>query len=310
MIQPDRLSTIKRAKQGDRAAIAQLIRYAVAPKQIVATVSFDADCLNIYLEAPAIPNQQIAVTLIQRELVRLRQAASTTVRISGKQSGADQPNWVHDLWLEAATPMAGRPVRRSASTQQRSHRQEPFTLTIKDVLKFLATLNPFKAGLIILLAFYGLSGASNYTVEGFLEGNDRVMMFLHGANLIFHEAGHTILAGFGEFLHILGGSLMQVMVPAGIAGYFVVTRQMFAGAVTLCWMAQNLWDVSIYIKDAQERSLPLLGGEGVLHDWHFLLLDLHLLAQDQLVGSITFLGGSLLYLVAIAGGIYYVCTEA
>ncbi|PSB23895.1 hypothetical protein [Stenomitos frigidus] len=303
MTQPDRLQTIKqRAKQGDRVAIAQLINYAVAHKEIAATVAFSANHLEINLEAPVMPDRQIATTLIQRELISLRQATITTVTISGRQTGAEQPAWVQELQL-SAEPLSNSPQRSPVGKHPR--RKASFTLTFSDVRRFLAQFNPFKAGFIGLLSLYAVFGASNYTVDGFLDGSDRIMMFLHGVNLIFHEAGHTILSGFGQFLHILGGSLMQIMVPAGIAGYFMVTRQPYAGAIALCWMAQSLWDVSIYIKDAQERSLPLLGGEGVLHDWHFLLLDLHLLAQAQLVGSLTFFLGSVLYLIASAGGLYY-----
>lgn len=310
MAQPDRLPTMRqRAKQGDCEAITLLIRRAIAHKHITAVVSFKINHLDIYLEAETTPNQQVATTLIQRELLSLRQTAITTVTISGKQSTANQPDWVQELQLEAAKPTVATANQLSRTSRQ-SRRKQPFSLTFSDVWRFLARFNPFKLGFVGFLALYGLFGASNYTIDGFLEGSDRVMMFLHGVNLIFHEAGHTILAGFGQFLHILGGSLMQVMVPAVIAGYFVVTRQMYAGAIALCWTAQNLWDVSIYIKDAQERSLPLLGGEAVLHDWHFLLLDLHLLAHDQLVGGIAFFLGSVLYLIAIVGGIYYARLEA
>ena len=310
MLQPDRLSTIKRlAKQGDRAALARLISHAVAHKQIAATVAFDVNHIHVYLEGATIPNQSIVTMLIRRELVSLRQKAFATITINGKQSGASEPAWVYELQLEIPVPIVARPLKRAPYAAYRSRRQKPFTLTVNDVLTFLATFDPPKAAFVSLLALYGFFGASNYTVDGFLNGSDRNMMFLHGVNLIFHEAGHTILAIFGRFLHILGGSLMQIMVPAVIAGYFVVTRQMYASAIALCWTAQNLWDVSIYIKDAQERSLPLLGGEGVLHDWHFLLLDLHLLTQDQLVGSIAFFLGSLLYAVAIAGGFYYARME-
>lgn len=305
MTQPDRLQTIKQlAKQGDRAAIAQLISQAVAHKRMTATAEFFDSHLEVHLEATVTPNQQISTTLIQRELVNLRQETITTVTVSGRQSGTDQHVWVQKLQLAAESSSLIKPVRRSRRSSKR-----PFTLTVNDVRRLLTQFNPLKAGFICLLALYAVFGASNYTVDGFLESSDRVMMFLHGVNLIFHEAGHTILAGFGQFLHILGGSLMQVMVPAVIAGYFVVTRQMYAGAIALCWVAQNLWDVSIYINDAQERSLPLLGGEAVLHDWHFLLLDLNLLAQSQLVGGITFFLGSVLYLMAIVGGVYYARVE-
>ena len=303
---PDRLPTVKQlAKQGDRAAIAQLINQAIAHKGMTATVSSDG-ALEIYLEATGTPDQQLATTLIQRELASLR-LNMTTITISGKPSGVDRPVWVQELQLTAISAVA-RPLRSPHGNKPARHKA-PFTLTFSDVRRFLEQFNPFKIGFIALLALYGSFGASNYTVDGFLEGSDRIMMFLHGVNLIFHEAGHTLLAGFGQFLHILGGSLMQVMVPAVIAGYFVCTGQQYAGAIALCWTAQNFWDVSIYIKDAEERSLPLLGGDGVLHDWHFLLLDLNWLAQAQLVGGITFFLGSVLYLLAIVAGIFYARVE-
>jgi len=310
MTLPDQPAQLRQlARQGDHTAIAQLINQAIAHKRITATVIIKDTGLDIGLSAATIPDETIAVTLIQRELVRLKLDTIETVTISGKSLGADEPAWVRTFELIAMQPSA---ISSSCSPNHpsgRSPRKQSFTLTFSDVRRFAARFNPFKLGFTGLLAIYGMVGAPNYTVDGFLDGSDRVMMFVHGVNLIFHEAGHTILAPFGEFLHILGGSLMQVLVPAVIAGYFVVTRQIYASTIALWWMAQNLWDVSIYIKDAQERSLPLLGGEGVLHDWHFLLLDMHLLAQDQLVGGITFLLGVLVYLIAIAGGIYYAQVE-
>jgi len=45
--------------------------------------------------------------------------------------------------------------------------------------------------------------------------------FLHLPNLVFHEAGHIILSPFGRFLGVLGGSLMQVLIPCVCAVAFV-----------------------------------------------------------------------------------------
>ena len=42
--------------------------------------------------------------------------------------------------------------------------------------------------------------------------------FLHLINLLFHEAGHIIFSPFGQFMTMLGGSLMQVLVPIVCAG--------------------------------------------------------------------------------------------
>ena len=164
--------------------------------------------------------------------------------------------------------------------------------------------DPFKLGFIVALAAYGYFCALHYTVSGFINGTNPLMMFVHGINLIFHEAGHSLFMIFGHFLHILGGSLLQILVPAVISGYFFYTQQPYAAAVALCWTGENFWDVSIYIKDAQLRLLPLLGGEGVLHDWHFLLLDLRLLPQGQLIGNMAHTIGVIIYAIAILTGIY------
>lgn len=37
--------------------------------------------------------------------------------------------------------------------------------------------------------------------------------FIHLINLVFHEAGHILLAPFGSFMMSLGGSLLQAIVP-------------------------------------------------------------------------------------------------
>jgi hypothetical protein len=53
-------------------------------------------------------------------------------------------------------------------------------------------LNPFKAGLITIVAIYGVICAASPSTYRFL---DRV-------DLVFHEAGHVIFGFFGEFIGI------------------------------------------------------------------------------------------------------------
>jgi hypothetical protein len=57
------------------------------------------------------------------------------------------------------------------------------------------------------------------------------LRFIHGVDLIIHEAGHAIFLLFGHFPHMLGGSLLEVAVPALCAGYFLWQGQVasFAG---------------------------------------------------------------------------------
>lgn len=154
-------------------------------------------------------------------------------------------------------------------------------------------LNFLKAGFLTIIMVYGLVGAFNYNA----------FWFLHGIDLIFHEAGHVVFGFFGDFIQFLGGSLLQLLVPAGLTLYFFIKRQLFSSAVTMFWTAQNLMDISVYIKDARAMLLPLIGGGE--HDWSYLLSSLNLLAYDQVIGKFVFVFGCLVFLVSMVLGLFY-----
>jgi hypothetical protein len=108
------------------------------------------------------------------------------------------------------------------------------------------------------------------------EGQGVVLSIIDGANLIFHEAGHILFLPFGEFLHSLGGSLTQVIIPALCAVHFLRQEQIASAYVATFWTGQNLTNVAIYVADAKSMNLPLMGGD---HDWNYLLERLGLLNQ-------------------------------
>lgn len=127
--------------------------------------------------------------------------------------------------------------------------------------------------------------------------------FFDGVDLIIHEAGHTIFLLFGNFLHILGGSLLQILVPLIFVSYFALTRQHFSSALTLFWFGQSLINVSVYVGDAATMQLPLLGGEASIHDWNYLLSSFGLLphtaAIAKIIYSIGFLGLSCAFFLSL-----------
>jgi hypothetical protein len=98
--------------------------------------------------------------------------------------------------------------------------------------------------------------------------------FIDNVNLIIHEAGHVVFMFGGEFLAIAGGSLFQVIVPAVFVGYFYREGKPYSAALVLFWVGHSMLNVSVYASDAQAMALPLLGGEGVIHDWNYLLSEL------------------------------------
>ncbi|UCG85774.1 MAG: HEAT repeat domain-containing protein [Gemmatimonadota bacterium] len=124
---------------------------------------------------------------------------------------------------------------------------------------------------------------------------------LDHVDLAIHEAGHVFFGPLGEFIGLLGGTLLQLMVPTAFLGYFLYHGNQHAASVLLWWVAQNLWNISVYIKDARSLELPLVGGGE--HDWAHLLGELGLLHRDQTIGQTVYLAGVLLFTFSIVWGL-------
>lgn len=112
---------------------------------------------------------------------------------------------------------------------------------------------------------------------------------LDNIDLVIHEAGHFFFSLFGKFIYTLGGTLMQIILPSIIAAYFFRNNYRTGVQFGLLWLGQNFINISVYSADAQARKLPLLGGNKVYHDWHYLLGEIGILEYDYLVGY-TFFG--------------------
>jgi len=141
-----------------------------------------------------------------------------------------------------------------------------------------------------------------------VESNYVAESFMHNINLIFHEAGHIIFSPFGKFISTLGGSLSQLLMPAIVAGAFLLkNRDAFGASVGLWWLGQNCMDLAPYIADARSLTLPLLGGVtgqdvADYHDWEYILRQLHLLEYDHFLAHSAQACGVLLMLTAFAWG--------
>lgn len=111
----------------------------------------------------------------------------------------------------------------------------------------------------------------------------RGWFFLDYVNLVIHEAGHIIFGFCGEFIHFLGGTLMQLIFPALVAGYFMRRRETIGSQFGLFWLGESCLNVSVYAADARAQQLELVGGGE--HDWYYLLSRLGLLERDQAVAA-------------------------
>ena len=122
---------------------------------------------------------------------------------------------------------------------------------------------------------------------------------LDNVDLVIHEAGHFFFSLFGKFIYTLGGTLMQIILPSVIAGFFLRNNYRTGVQFSLLWLGQNFINISVYAADARARKLPLLGGNKVYHDWHYLLGELGILQQDQVVGYFFFVIAILIFAIAV-----------
>jgi hypothetical protein len=111
---------------------------------------------------------------------------------------------------------------------------------------------------------------------------------LHYVNLPFHEAGHIFFRLFGEFPTVLGGSLLQLIMPMiCVVVLLMKTRDPFGASMAFWWFGENFIDMAPYINDARRMELILLGGvtgkeSPGIHDWENILGTLGLLPYDHI----------------------------
>ena len=121
---------------------------------------------------------------------------------------------------------------------------------------------------------------------------------LDNADLIIHEAGHFLFSPFGDFVYLMGGSLMQVIFPLFLAGYFFRSAYWPGVQLFLSWLGQNLINISVYAADADTRSLRLLGGGR--HDWFYLLRRMRWLDYADTIGYLLFAFALVVFLLSLA----------
>jgi hypothetical protein len=148
-----------------------------------------------------------------------------------------------------------------------------------------------RAALWVVLVVWGLVMITGPIEKGW-------STFLHNIDLPIHETGHLVFLIFGRFMHFLGGSIFQILLPAIISAAFLIyKRDAFAAAVMFWWTGQNFLDVASYISDARAMSAHLVGGN--IHDWNWLLGHMGLLHQDRQIAAIVFGLGVIIMILSV-----------
>jgi hypothetical protein len=164
-----------------------------------------------------------------------------------------------------------------------------------------ATAFKVRVGLLAFFAFWGLRLCWMDYRDGAICAS-----FIHAPLLVFHEAGHVIFAIFGEWVHVLGGTLGQLLMPAILAGALLwKNRDPFGASIGLWLVGVSVMDVAPYMYDAWEpRLTPLGGGTGndTFHDWMYLFDAMNQLHHAQRIGAVTHAAGVAIVLLALAWG--------
>ncbi|MCS6812428.1 MAG: hypothetical protein NZ772_02480 [Cyanobacteria bacterium] len=313
------LPLVEMARQGDEWAIATLLNQRLKAAGYTARVRLENTCLQVIVESLEPPSQRSAVALVGNVLQRLSIAWAETIVISGKATTVQAPVWQETL---SFSPLASQAVHSSSASfdnysppHQASHRAMHHSPSLTQSLsppERLRLTMPHTSTDFLKLGFMGF--LTVYAIAGLTaEDYSGAFTFLHGVDLIIHEAGHVVFSigrifgetFLGELIYFAGGSLLQIIVPAAIVGNFLLSAQYYAAAVALYWLAQNFTDVAIYIKDASAMELPLLA-EGLIHDWNYILGSLNLLNWDQAIGGVVHFIGVLLFITAISFGVFCV----
>ncbi|MBO6795082.1 MAG: hypothetical protein JJ895_14325 [Balneolaceae bacterium] len=128
-----------------------------------------------------------------------------------------------------------------------------------------------------------------------------MLITLDWVTLFIHEAGHTIFGIFGfRFLAILGGTLLQILIPTLILASAYWNRQKWLMQLSLFWLGFSWLDTAAYCSDAKYQNLPLIGNlPKSAHDFTNMLNQMGLLDYYMAIAWILFSIGVACLLVGL-----------
>ena len=113
-------------------------------------------------------------------------------------------------------------------------------------------------------------------------------LLIDHVNLVVHEGGHLLFGWFGPTLGLWGGTLLQWLVPALLAAYFVFQRQIAGACFCTFMLFENFLYTATYMADARAQVLDLVsvGESDSPHDWFNIFSSLGVLQHDTQIAAI------------------------
>lgn len=158
---------------------------------------------------------------------------------------------------------------------------------------------------LLLLGYLSLYLATDYQTPHGRHDMPFVVWVIDTIDLFIHEGGHGIFRVLGEFMHFLGGSLIQFIIPITTIIVFLRTSGPRSLMGTLYWLGQNMINVSIYIADAPKQQLTLISRHA-MHDWRWLCGYMGIMDSAGDLAAVVAFFGTISLLGAIGVTVYYV----
>ena len=121
-----------------------------------------------------------------------------------------------------------------------------------------------------------------------------VLLMIDLVFLPIHEGGHLLFGWFGQALGVAGGTILQFFVPAALAAYFCLRRQISGTAFCLFCAFEQCLPTATYMADARIGQLDLVtvgDADFVRNDWDVMLGGMGILQHDmQIAGFVRAIG--------------------
>ena len=139
-----------------------------------------------------------------------------------------------------------------------------------------------RTAVVLWLSFYALLFL--YLAAHFSEPT-----LLDNVHLPIHEGGHLLFSWLGEKPMLWGGTILQLLVPALLAGTFAARGDLLGTTFCSVGFFHSLNGVATYMIDALKRELPLVtvgaAADEAQHDWVRIFNDLGVLPHAIQIGN-------------------------
>jgi hypothetical protein len=153
-------------------------------------------------------------------------------------------------------------------------------------------MRSMRLGLTVGLAVYG--GALTVTPDHWSA--------MDSVNVMVHEAGHFFAGVNGGAVALLGGTVLQLLLPLALTAYCTVKDDEHAASLGVWWVGQSYLTLSTYMTNGIPASLPVSASGA--DDWSALFVRWDVVSLGAQYAQLSRGFGALIMLVATMWGIF------